>query len=147
MAAHGGWVASTIDYLRFVLSIDARNDSPDILTEATINLMIARPTIPYWSASAAWYAKGWQVRPSLGNANWWHTGSLPGTTTIVVRNYGGVAWAAFFNSQPSNVDAFVGELDSGMWTALAGVTSWPSNDQFQSFAPCATSPRRRAVHQ
>lgn len=46
MDAHGGWVASTIDYLRFVLSVDARNDSPDILSEATIHLMIARPTIP-----------------------------------------------------------------------------------------------------
>jgi len=147
MDAHGGWVASTIDYLRFVLSVDAMNDPPDILTEATINLMIARPASPYWSTSAAWYAKGWQVRPSLGDANWWHTGGLPGTTTIVVRNYGGVAWAAFFNSQPSNVDAFVGELDSGMWTALSSVTSWPSYDQFQSFAPCATGTRRRAVRQ
>lgn len=145
MDAHGGWVASPVDYLRFVLSVDGRNDPPDMLTEATINLMIARPTIPSWSTSAAWYAKGWQVRPTLGNANWWHTGGLPGTTTIVVRNYGGVAWAAFFNSQPSNVDAFVDELDSGMWTALGNVTSWPSDDQFQSFAPCVTGPRRRAV--
>ena len=66
MDAHGGWVASTIDYLRFVLSVDARSDRPDILAESTINLMIARPTIRYWSKSAAWYAKGWQVRPSLG---------------------------------------------------------------------------------
>ncbi len=85
------------------------------------------------------------MRPSLGDANWWHTGGLPGTSTIVVRNYGGVAWAAFFNSQPSNVDAFVGELDSGMWTALAGVTSWPSYDQFQTFAPCDTTMIRRRV--
>jgi N-acyl-D-amino-acid deacylase len=145
MDAHGGWVASTIDYLRFVLSVDARNDPPDILAPATINIMTARPTIPYWSTSPTWYAKGWQVRPSLGDANWWHTGGLPGTTTIVVRNHGGMAWAAFFNSQPSNVDAFVEEPDSGMWTALAHVTSWPSYDQFQSFAPCVTSIRRRAV--
>ena len=146
MDAHGGWVASTIDYLRFVLSVDARNDPDDILAADTIEMMIARPTIPFWSTSPAWYAKGWQVRPSNGDANWWHTGGLPGTTTLVVRNYGGVAWAAFFNSQPSNVDAFVNDLDSGMWTALAGVTSWPTGDQFQSFAPCLTATRRRAVH-
>jgi CubicO group peptidase (beta-lactamase class C family) len=145
MDAHGGWVASTIDYLRFLLSVDARNDPADILAATTIEMMIARPTIPSWSTSAFWYAKGWSVRPSQGDANWWHTGGLPGTTTLVVRNYGGVAWAAFFNSQPSNVDAFVDELDSGMWTALAGVTSWPSGDQFQSFAPCSTGMRRRAV--
>jgi N-acyl-D-amino-acid deacylase len=107
--------------------------------------MIARPTIPYWSTSSAWYAKGWSVRPSNGDANWWHTGSLAGTRTIVVRNYGGLTWAAFFNSRPANDAAFIGELDSGMWTALAGVTSWPSYDQFQSFAPCFTSMRRRAA--
>lgn len=143
MDAHGGWVASTIDYLRFVLSVDARNDPGDLLAAPTIDMMIARPTIPLWSTSAAWYAKGWNVRPFQGDANWWHTGGLNGTTTIVVRNYGGVTWAAFFNSQPSN--AFIDDLDSGMWTALAGVTSWPSGDQFQSFAPCVTSVRERAV--
>ena len=145
MDAHGGWVASTIDYLRFVLSVDARDDRSDILAAPTIENMIARPTIPLWSTSAAWYAKGWQVRPSQSDANWWHTGGLPGTTTLIVRNYGGVAWAAFFNSQPVNVDAFVQDLDSGMWTALAGVKSWPSVDQFESFAPCFTNMRRRAV--
>lgn len=44
-----------------------------------------------------------------------------------------------------NTDAFVTDLDSGMWTALAGVTSWPSDDQFQSFAPCVTGLRRRSA--
>ena len=145
MDAHGGWVSSTVDYLRFVLSVDARNDRPDILAEETIKLMIARPAIPHWKTSASWYAKGWQVQPLKGEATWWHTGGLAGTTTLVVRNDGGVAWAAFFNSQPSNVEAFVDELDSGMWNALGSVTSWPSYDQFQSFAPCASGNRRRAA--
>lgn len=146
MDAHGGWVASTVDYLRFVLSVDGWNDSPDILADATIDVMTARPTIPAWSKSPLWYAKGWLVRPTQGDANWWHTGGLPGTTTLIVRNYGGVAWAAFFNSQPANVDAFVDELDSGMWNALVGVTNWPSYDQFQNFVPCdATVIRRRSV--
>src|ERR1051325_972320 len=145
MGAQRGWVSSTVDYLRFVLSVDARNDRPDILAEETIKLMIARPAIPHWKTSASWYAKGWQVQPLKGEATWWHTGGLPGTTTLVVRNDGGVAWAAFFNSQPSNVEAFVDELDSGMWNALGSVTSWPSYDQFQSFAPCASGNRRRAA--
>jgi CubicO group peptidase (beta-lactamase class C family) len=146
MDAHGGWVASTIDYLRFVLSVDGRNDPVDILAPATIKTMIARPTIPSWSPPAPWYyAKGWQVAPSQFDANWWHLGNLAGTSTIVVRNSAGVTWAAFFNSAPSNWDAFIDELDNGMWTALAGVKSWPSGDQFQSFAPCSAGVRRRAV--
>ncbi len=146
MDAHGGWVASTIDYLRFLVTVDGRNDPGDILAPATIETMTARPAIPSWSASPAWYAKGWSVRPSHGDANWWHTGGLPGTTTLVVRNYNGFTWAAFFNSQPANVGAFVEELDSGMWAAVAGVTNWPSGDQFQSYAPCFTGVvRRRSV--
>lgn len=80
MDAHGGWVASTIDYL--------------VVRQGVAGAAVA------------------------GDANWWHTGGLPGTTTLVVRNYGGVACAAFFNSQASNVDAFVNDLDPGMWTAL-----------------------------
>jgi CubicO group peptidase (beta-lactamase class C family) len=146
MDAHGGWVASTIDYLRFVLSVDGRNDPVDILAPATVQTMIARPTIPSWSSPAPWYyAKGWQVAPSQGDANWWHLGNLAGTATIVVRSSAGVTWAAFFNSAPGDWNTFANELDNGMWTALAGVKSWPAGDQFQSFAPCATGPRRRGV--
>ncbi|HUR83080.1 MAG TPA: serine hydrolase domain-containing protein [Thermoanaerobaculia bacterium] len=145
MDAHGGWVASTVDYLRFLLSVDGRSAPGDILAAPTIKTMIARPANPAWSTSPSWYAKGWQVGASFGDTNWWHTGGLPGTTTLVVRNYNGVSWAAFFNAQPLNVGPFVEELDSGMWTALASVKSWPSGDQFQSFAPCFTGVRRRSA--
>jgi N-acyl-D-amino-acid deacylase len=148
MDSHGGWVASPIDYLRFVLSVDGRNDPADILNAATIKEMVARPKIPGAATSPSWYAKGWGVSPSQGDANWSHGGGLPGTSTLVVRNSGGVSWAAFFNSQPANADAFLQELDLGMWKALSGVTTWPSYDQFQSFAPCvAGGIRRRAARQ
>lgn len=147
MDAHGGWVASTIDYLRFMLSVDGRNDRPDILSASSIATMTARPAIPTWSSSASWYAMGWLVRPSGNDANWWHTGSLPGTRTIMVRNYQGIEWVALFNSRPSNDNEFISELDSGMWTALSGVTSWPANDLFSSFTTCSSTPkaRRRTV--
>ncbi|HET7436833.1 MAG TPA: serine hydrolase domain-containing protein [Thermoanaerobaculia bacterium] len=149
MDSHGGWVASTIDYLRFVLSVDGRNDPPDILPAATIKTMIARPAIPSWAPPApSYYAKGWQVAPAKGgDANWWHLGNLAGTSTIVVRNSAGVTWAAFFNGAPSNWTTFIEEVDSGMWAALAGVTAWPSSNEFESFAPCVAGSRRRAVHQ
>jgi len=146
MDSHGGWVASAIDYLRFVLSIDGRSDQPDFLSASTIRTMIARPSIPYWSGGPWWYGMGWADRPSGADANWWHFGSLPGTTTLVVRNFAGVMWVAFFNSRPKNEEMFLTDLDNGLWTALQGVTTWPSNDQFSSFAPCSTpDPRRRAV--
>lgn len=146
MDSHGGWVASPIDYLRFVLSVDGRDDRPQILSLSAVSTMISQPSIPVWAGSPAWYALGWMVRPSHGDANWWHLGSLPGTSTIVVRNYDGVVWAAFFNSRPANPDAFFSDLDNGMWTALSGVTNWPSDDQFSSFSACYKPKNRsRAV--
>ena len=145
MDAHGGWVGSTIDYLRFVLSVDGRT-TPQILSASSVATMTERPSIPFWANSDYWYAKGWMIRPSGTDANWWHTGSLPGTTTLVVRAWNGFAWVAFFNSRPANSDGFAAELDDGMWTALSQATSFPTTDQFPNFSPCAVAgPRRHAA--
>ena len=131
MDAHGGWVASTVDLLRFVGAVDGRDTPPDLLSPASVAAMIAHPDPPLWTGSAFHYGLGWLVRPSQGDANWWHDGSLPGTTTLVVRNYGGVSWAALFNRRASSGSgSFAGALDALLWDALAGVTAWPEHDLF-----------------
>lgn len=40
---------------------------------------------PAWTMTSYWYADGWLVRPAGGDANWWHNGSLPGTSTLMQR--------------------------------------------------------------
>ena len=130
MDSHGAWVASTIDYLRFVAALDGGH----IVSRRSIETMLARPPIPSWRGQTSWYGMGWMVRPAGGSANWWHAGSLPGTTTLVVRANNGYAWAAFFNSRPASGD-LGSELDSGMWDALSKATSIPDADLFSRF-PC-----------
>ncbi len=78
-----------------------------------------------------WYGLGWAVRPTHGDANWWHDGRLPGTATLLVRAWNGLAWVALFNSEGD--DGFGAAIDRGMWQALAGVTSWPEGDGFGGF--------------
>jgi len=126
MDAHGGWLASAADLLDFLLAVDGRATPPDILQAATTGLMVARPPLAEYQGSATYYALGWQVRPTGGDANWWHTGSLPGTSTIMVRTANGMAWVALFNSRPANADAFFSELDNELWRAVNGITEWPS---------------------
>jgi hypothetical protein len=126
MDAHGGWLASAADLLRFLLAVDGRPVKPDILQEATIDLMVARPPLAEWQGAASYYALGWLVRPVGGDANWWHMGSLPGTSTIIVRTANGMSWVALFNSRPANADAFLNELDSELWRAVNGITDWPA---------------------
>lgn len=132
MDAHGGWLASTIDLLRFATAVDRLPSRPDVLGAATIDLMTARPPPPLWEGSPFYYGLGWLVRPAEGN--WWHDGSLPGTASILVRTGTGLSWAAVFNArdmQPNST--FQAEIDGAMWQAVRGVTEWPAHDLFSSF--------------
>ena len=127
--AHGGWIASTVDLLRFVTAVDALPTRPDVLQRATIDLMTAKPASPLWDGSPAHYALGWLVRPAEGN--WWHGGSLPGTASILVRTGSGMAWAALFNARAMRPNStFEAEIDGAMWQAVRGVTAWPTHDLF-----------------
>ena len=132
MDAHGGWVASPVVLLRFVTSVDGSR-SPIFLHPATVSLMVSRPETPHWEGTSSYYGMGWLIRPVGNDANWWHAGDLPGTTTILVRTYHGLAWAALFNSRPEDNDQFLGELDDALWEAVRGVTEWPSHDLFQQY--------------
>ena len=54
---------------------------------------------PTYCGGACYYASGWLVRPTQDDATWWHGGSLPGTTSILVRSYNNFSWVGLFNSR------------------------------------------------
>jgi len=135
MDSHGGWIASAVDLLRFIDEIDGWSN-PQMLRRPTIQTMVARPAPPLWVNTDTWYGMGWQVRPVNPGQNWWHLGTLDGTTTIMVRAYNGLAWVALFNSRPKNSDAFDDELDSVLWKAIGGVSRWPQGNLFDRFRGC-----------
>jgi N-acyl-D-amino-acid deacylase len=131
MDSHGGWVSSTVDLLRFVTGVDGRANRPDILGAGLVAEMTGSgPAV--CPAGACSYACGWLVRPTLGDATWSHGGSLPGTTSILVRTYHNFAWAAAFNARSTtgNLD---GELEAALWAGNALVTSYPTHDLFPTF--------------
>ncbi len=132
MDAHGGWLASAIDYLRFITALDGRR-GPPLLRPETVRQMVARPAPPVSVGTDTYYGLGWSIRPVGDDANWWHTGALDGTSTIAVRAAGGLAWVALFNSWPKDRDAWADELDAQLWQAVDGVTEWPSHDLFDQF--------------
>jgi N-acyl-D-amino-acid deacylase len=130
MDSHGGWVSSTVDLLRFLEGVDGRADHPDILSAGLVAQMTSGGAL--LCGGACFYAAGWLVRPTLGDATWEHGGSLPGTTTLLVRSYHNFSWVALFNARATtgNFDA---ELNTALWNALGGVTSFPTHDLFSSF--------------
>jgi CubicO group peptidase (beta-lactamase class C family) len=141
MDSHGGWIASAAEMARFIDAVDGRNHHRQILRSQSIQQMIARPAPPLWVGSDNWYGMGWQIRPADGDANWWHEGSLDGTTTLMVRAYNGLTWVALFNLRPKNSDRLGGELDDAMWKAVQRVKTWPVHDLFGQLGGCA--PRTR----
>jgi N-acyl-D-amino-acid deacylase len=129
--AHGGWIASAIDLLRFVTAVDGRRP-PAFLKPETIRLMVSRPDLAYWKNSSYWYGMGLLVRPVGGDANWWHDGALTWSTyALLVRTYHGLGWAALFNTWPSQ--AFSYEVDRRLWQAAGEVTEWPMHDLFGQY--------------
>ena len=72
----------------------------------------------------------------MGNdAIWWHSGSLDGTMTILVRTHYGMSWAALFNSRPRGSDKFLAELIQGISQEANRVVRWPDHDLFERYAP------------
>lgn len=130
MDAHGGWAASAVDLLRFVVAVDGRG-TDDILADETIARMIERPD---YAQDVVWYGLGWLVRDvGGGRTNWWHYGSIPGASSLFVRADNGFSWAVVMNSRPKNWNSILRAVDEAMWEAFRQVTRWPGHDLFSEF--------------
>lgn len=121
MDAHGGWVASAEELVKFAVRVDGFETKADILNAATVASMTQA------SPRNANYAKGWQVN---GNHNWWHLGSMPGSASVLVRTHHGYCWAILTNTRGSG--DFFKDLDRLPWEIVAGVQRWPDHDLFQA---------------
>jgi CubicO group peptidase (beta-lactamase class C family) len=114
MDSHGGWIARPADLVRFLMHVDGFATTPNILLPSTIEVMTSPTSVnPH-------YAKGWAVNQY---GTWWHNGSLPGTSTIMVRTRGGLCWAALANArrQGSNMGS---DLDQLIWIMARKVAAW-----------------------
>jgi CubicO group peptidase (beta-lactamase class C family) len=114
MDSHGGWIASPADLVQFAMHVSGFAKPPNILKRETIDAMTAP------SAVKANYAKGWRITRSN---NWWHTGALPGTATIMMRDHTGFCWAACTNSR-TRKSLMRHDLDRQVRLMLRQVKAW-----------------------
>ena len=122
MDSHGGWLATPTDLVRFLNHVTGFSGTPGLLKPETIRTMTT-PSPAYAKSSPGKYARGWMVRND-GAGNWWHSGSLPGSTTIMVRTSTGLCWAALTNTRTQPSDQIDAALDQMMWDMVRCVPSW-----------------------
>lgn len=139
MDAHGGWIASAVDLARFACAFD-NPDACRVLNRDSIRTMYARPAEADGGESAespepVYYSCGWLNRDvGDGKFNHWHNGSLPGTSTLLVRRHDGRNWAILFNARSSPHGSQLASLVDGVLHRAANeVTEWPEYDLFAEF--------------
>lgn len=120
MDSHGGWIATPIDLVRFMVRVDRFSNKPDILASDSLTTMFTPCSV------APGYAKGWAVNQT---PNYWHNGSLPGTQAFLVRTNSGFCWAILVNTRNTQ-DKFGGDMDQLMWNIIGAIKQWPSWDLF-----------------
>ncbi|MGV3541268.1 MAG: serine hydrolase domain-containing protein [Rufibacter sp.] len=121
MDAHGGWIASAPDLVKLLTYFDGFASKPDLLKPESIQEMTTASTVN------PRYALGWMVNE---RNSWWHTGSLPGTYTMLARTSGGYSWAVLTNTRIDSPE-FGRGIDRLIWTAINDSTTvWPQQDYF-----------------
>ncbi|HRQ64976.1 MAG TPA: serine hydrolase domain-containing protein [Xanthomonadaceae bacterium] len=102
MDAHGGWLATAAELVRLAEALEGKADRP-LLTAARYREMLTPPfpRVP----GGRHYALGWDV--AHGGYRYWHSGDLPGSTALLVRERDGTLWALLANG--SVADARVHE--------------------------------------
>lgn len=131
--ANGGWVASAVDMVRWATMLDGAGG---VLDSASLAKVTAVPATGV-NSNGWYYGLGWAVRPfttSTGTRhNIWHTGSLPGTYTLLVKSYQGMSWAALFNQRDDPSGLSYGDIDSALWAASRQVTNWPTHNLWSTY--------------
>lgn len=107
MDSHGGWVASATDLARLMVKIDRNGSKADIISASLLN-----PTY-------------------FGYVNWYHTGSLPGTSTILARLNNTYSFVVLANTRTeSNANTILDDLYNTMSTQIQRISTWPNVDLF-----------------
>lgn len=110
MDSHGGWIGSATDLIKFAQTVDGYKSIADTLSRKSTTLM-ATPSRVY-----SGYGRGWTLNPR--HRNRWHTGRLPGTTSLLVRVDGDACFAGLVNISTNGLDE---ALDTLMWDIYAEV--------------------------
>lgn len=132
MDALGRWVGPAADVVKLICGFDRFNTRPDFLTVATIDTMTKPST-----ANA-------NVACGLGvdniNKNWWHYGSLYGSSSALIRfKASQVNMVMLFNSNDTLGNIYPA-MSNVLWNVVPTIGSWPVFDLFSGMENIGNEP-------
>lgn len=98
--AHGGWIATAAELLKFLLSLEHGVNGSRVISAETFQIMLDKPS--FEKDAEEWYGFGLDIRDS--GSTWGHSGQMEGTSGVLTRHCGGYAWALLFNSWAKDLD-------------------------------------------
>jgi CubicO group peptidase (beta-lactamase class C family) len=146
LAAHGGWVASAVDLVKFASCFDDPA-ACSILSASSIQTMFTRPYPPTPIPTKAYFACGWDAVPGSPGETY-RTGSFNGTEALMYRRSDGIDAAVVVNRLVNTLvlpcpddPPLPADLDVPNWpgllasvrTWIAGVRSWPTVDMWSEY--------------
>lgn len=122
MKAFDGWIASTLDLVRFITAVDGIETPPDLLNGASRSLMGGPP--PWWDGSPGYYGMGW----GRDTGRWMHGGGMNGALSWIEMRDDGLAFAVLMNTNAA------GDVPGNVFSWIDAVDDWPDHDLWPQFS-------------
>jgi N-acyl-D-amino-acid deacylase len=132
MDAHGGWIASAPDLARVMGAMSDWEKCP-ILNKDSLQTMFQPPRSPLPDQPSNFYGCGWDVRKHAGKTafTYDHSGSLPGTMSVMFHRWDGISWIVLFNQRSEDDKLPDHDIERVVNTTLDRITDWPDGDLFE----------------
>ena len=135
LGAAGGWIASSTDLMKLLLSIDGFDSHDDILSEESVRCMVDSEANNYGPL-------GWR---RIRSKTWYRTGTLAGTSALMARKDNGIAYVVLFNTGSWKGPALANDISRTIDRGLKYVENWPVYDLFEMDNSWASSQKRPQV--
>ncbi len=120
--SHGGWVASPIDLVRYVVRVDGLPTKPDIFTAASHTAVTTDSGIKDANGKDPNYGFGWGLPQ-------WHNGDIDGSIAFLQVLPGGYTYSVLANTRPAN-DGGAFNLSGVVQKIISTTPKWPAYDLF-----------------
>jgi CubicO group peptidase (beta-lactamase class C family) len=117
----GGWIASSMELAKLMVSVDGFSNVPDILPQSLISQMVENK---FFRGPL-----GWKVVKD--NGDWIRTGSMAGTSALVKRQSNGFSWVVIINSSSWKGPKLPAYINYMMGKVEKTIKKWPKQDLFK----------------